>query len=231
MFSILLLSLPCAALQTPAPTPEPASASKSLSPEEQFAELQKRNEASELGYAERAAAFRDEYLKFAAENAGSEVGLKAEIVLLRSCWWLEKEDRYPAAKKQVDAIMKVYSKSPSLMGVVEVMNYLYPKVRTRCSLPGNCQTQPSRFSQGNRAAVPGTFRQGQATSGTVHGARCQVRQAEAQEFDILAIGRCSSQSAQAGSPGRWSSRTGNSRSRNRWQGDEVIRLPRQGSGA
>ena len=126
IFTFLFLSLPFAMAQEPVAT-ESSALSKAVTPAEQLAELEAQYDASELNYPERAEAFRADYENLASEFAGKDVGLRAELFLLSSCWWLEKPAQSEQAKKRIGAILKVYHASPILGEMADEVNFLLPK--------------------------------------------------------------------------------------------------------
>lgn len=120
ILTTLLLAVPSAALQTPAQEAVPivsAAESKLIS-------LESRYGASKLAYPERFAAFQAEYTALAAENRGSEIGMKAEVFLLSGIWWSDAAERSDAALQQIARIRQDYGKTKHMVLLFEPMGYL-----------------------------------------------------------------------------------------------------------
>jgi nucleotide-binding universal stress UspA family protein len=120
ILSTLLLAVPSAALQTPAQEVVPVVETA----ESKLASLDKRYGASKLSYPDRFAAFQAEYATLAQEYRGSEVGMHAEVFLLRGLWWLDASERSDVALEHLAKIRKDYGKSKHLVHALDSVRML-----------------------------------------------------------------------------------------------------------
>ncbi|MCP4093279.1 MAG: redoxin domain-containing protein [Planctomycetes bacterium] len=130
MLGSLLLAFPFVAAQAPPTNPAPVvdqAEAKVQTPAQELADLDQRYYGSELAFDEKLKTFEIEYQKLADKYQGQETGLRAELVMLQNCWYLDAAERTGVAKGKVEHILKLYAASPFLGLITKPIRYLIPK--------------------------------------------------------------------------------------------------------